>query len=65
MSYSETTIKVYDTIQKKAGSNQLMQAISGFLGFPFNLIVDGGVVFTHYAPMLNEIRRIYGRSNIS
>lgn len=65
MSYSDTTIKVYDIIQKKAGSNQLMQAISGFLGFPFNLIVDAGVIFTHYAPMLNEIRKTYGRTLIS
>ena len=65
MNYAGNTIKVYDTIQAKAGSNQVMQAISGVFGFPVNLIVDGGVVFTHYAPMLNEIRRIYGRSSIS
>ncbi len=62
---NEKTAKIYDLINSKAGSNQLMQGISGALGFPFTLIADAGVIFTHYGPMLNEIRNIYGRSNIS
>ena len=33
--------------------------------FPFTLIVHAGVIFTHYASMLNEIRRIYGRDCLS
>lgn len=57
--------RVYTLIQDKAGSNELMQGISGFLGFPFTLIADAGVIFTHYGPMLNEIRRIYGCSSLS
>lgn len=53
--------KAYTTIDSKAGSNMAMQGISAVLGFPFTLIVDAGVIFTHYGPMINEIRRIYGR----
>ena len=59
------TARVYDLINSKASSNQLMQGISGALGFPFTLIADAGVIFTHYGPMLNEIRKIYGRGSIS
>lgn len=57
--------KVYELIQSKATSNQAMQGISGLFGFPFTLIADAGVIFTHYGPMLNDIRAIYGRSGIS
>ena len=53
--------QVYDYIQSKASSNEFMQGLSGLLGFPWTLIADTGVVFTHYAPMLNRIRAIYGR----
>lgn len=58
------TARVYDLINSKAGSNQLMQGISGAFGFPFTLIADAGVIFTHYGPMLNEIRAIYGREPV-
>lgn len=64
MMASKTTM-VYDLIQSKASGNELMQGISGVFGFPYTLIVDAGVIFTHYGPMLNEIRSIYGRSNVS
>ena len=57
--------KVYSLIQDKASSNELMQGISGVLGFPFTLIADASVIFTHYGPLLNEIRQIYGRSSLS
>ncbi len=63
MMTSRTTM-VYDLIQSKASSNELMQGISGAFGFPYTLIADAGVIFTHYGPMLNEIRSIYGRSNV-
>lgn len=53
--------RVYDIISKKAGSNIAMQTISGMFGFPFTFLADVGVVFTHYGPMLNEIREVYGR----
>lgn len=56
---------VYDLIQKKATSNEFLQGVSGFFGFPVTLVVDAGVVFTHYGPMLDEIRSIYGRKPVS
>lgn len=59
------TAMVYDLIQSKASSNELMQGISGVLGFPYTLIADAGVIFTHYGSMLNEIRSLYGRSSVS
>ena len=57
--------RVYDIIDRKAGSTIAMQAISGAFGFPVTLAVDAGVVFTHYGPMLNEIRSVYGRQFIN
>lgn len=59
------TAKVYDIIDKKAGSNQFLQGLSGTLGFPFTVLADGAVIFTHYGPMINEIRDLYGREPIS
>lgn len=59
------TKMVYDLIQKKTTSNEVMQGVSSILGFPFTLVVDAGVIFTHYGPMFNEIRKIYGRSPLS
>lgn len=58
-------IRVYDIIDKKVGSNVAMQGLSGVLGFPFTLLTDVAVVFSHYGPMLNEIRAVYGRSPIT
>lgn len=52
--------RAYEIIEKKAGSNLAMQGLSGALGFPFTVIADVGVIFTHYGPMINDIRRIYG-----
>ena len=57
--------KVYDIIARKAGSNILIQGISGCAGFPFTLFADAAVFFTHYGPMLNDIRAVYGRSPMS
>ena len=59
------TAKVYELIEKKSKSNEAMQGISGFIGFPFTLLADATVIFTHYGPMINEIRDIYGREIIS
>lgn len=56
--------KVYDIIEKTASSNTLIQAITGAVGFPFTLIADAGVIFTHYGKMFNQIREVYGRSPI-
>lgn len=54
--------QIYVLIQNKASSNQFVQGLSGLAGFPWTLLADAGVIITHYAPMLNKIRLIYGRS---
>ena len=58
-------IQIYDIIEKKAGSNIAVQGISGLLGFPCTAVTDVAVFFTHYGPMLNEIRAVYGRPSVS
>ncbi len=57
--------QVYDLIQRKASSNEFVQGVSGLLGFPFTLMADAGVIFTHYGAMLNTIRTIYRRNPVS
>ncbi|MBQ3845828.1 MAG: hypothetical protein II817_12800 [Bacteroidales bacterium] len=57
--------QVYTLIQGKASSNEFLQGLSGILGFPFTLMVDASVIFTHYGPMLNQIRTIYGRKPLN
>ncbi len=64
MTISKTS-RVYEAIERKTGSNEAMQGISGVLGFPFTLAADAAVIFTHYGPMVNEIRSIYGRELIT
>lgn len=61
---SSKEIRVYDIIDKKVGSNVAMQGLSGLVGFPFTAIADVTVFFSHYGPMLNEVRAVYGRSPI-
>ena len=56
---------VYKMIKTKANSNAFIQAVSGVVGFPSTLAVDGLVILTHYEPMINDIRRIYGRTPVS
>ena len=51
---------VYNLISKKANSNSLIQGISGIAGFPATLAIDGIVIFSHYEPMIDEIRALYG-----
>lgn len=57
--------KAYEIINEKAGSNIVIQGLSGVFGFPFTLLADGAVIFTHYGAMLNEIRSLYGRIPVS
>lgn len=57
--------KAYEIINEKAGSNIVIQGLSGVLGFPFTLLADGAVIFTHYGAMLNEIRSLYGRTPVN
>lgn len=55
----------YKTIRSKANSNAFIQGVTGIAGFPSNLVVDGIAIFTHYKPMIDDIRKLYGRSEIS
>ena len=55
---------VYNMIDSKAKTNVAMQGASGLLGWPFTIAADVGVVFTHYGPMLNDIRTLYGRKPV-
>lgn len=55
----------YKTIKNKANSNAFIQGVTGITGFPSNLVVDGIAIFTHYKPLINDIRKLYGRSEIS
>ena len=57
--------QAYDLIQCKASLNEIVQGLSGVLGFPFTMIADVGVIFTHYGPMLNGIRSIYNRDPVT
>lgn len=57
--------KIYNLINGKATTNIAIQGASGLLGWPWTTAADVGVVFTHYGPMLNEIRVLYGRSPVS
>jgi len=57
--------RAYEIINSKASSNIAIQGLSGVLGFPFTLLADGAIIFTHYGPMLNEIRSLYGRTPVS
>lgn len=53
---------VYKMINSKANSNAFIQGISGIAGFPATIAVDAAVLFTHYEPLINDIRKLYGRS---
>ena len=57
--------RAYELINEKASSNIVIQGLSGVLGFPFTLMADGAVIFTHYGTMLNEIRSLYGRTPVN
>ncbi len=54
----------YKIINKKANTNSFVQGLSGIAGFPATLAVDGLVIFTHYQPMIDEIRALYGYAPI-
>lgn len=57
--------KAYEIINAKANSNATLQGLSGVFGFPFTLLADGAVIFTHYGTMLNAIRNLYERAPVS
>ncbi|MDR1531607.1 MAG: hypothetical protein LBS62_05385 [Clostridiales bacterium] len=61
----DLAVSAYTLINSKASSNMWLQGISGVVGFPFTTIADVGVIATHYVPMFNGIRRIYGRQSLT
>lgn len=54
----------YHEIQTKAGSNMWLQGLSAIIGGPVTMGVDIAVIGTHYVPMFNNIRYIFGHSTI-
>lgn len=56
---------IYEMINAKANSNAFLQGVTGIVGFPATIAVDAAVVVTHYEPLINNIRRLYGRSVLS
>ena len=59
---SDLILRTYNIIDETANSDAMIEAISGFLGFPFTLIADGATVLTHYIPMLGKIRELNGKA---
>lgn len=58
------TEEIYVEIESTANSNFIMQGISGILGFPYTLFVDAVALFSHYEPLINKIRHIYGLDSL-
>lgn len=56
---------VYKNVGKAANSNAFMQSLSGLVGAPATLAIDALAIFTHYEPMINDIRTLYGREPVS
>lgn len=65
MTNAQLARRAYTIIDSKASSNMVIQGLSGIMGFPFTLIADGAVLFTHYGTMLNEIRDLYAREPVN
>ncbi|MBP1561174.1 MAG: hypothetical protein J6C96_08045 [Oscillospiraceae bacterium] len=65
MRNEELAKKAYEIISETASSNIVIQGLSGVLGFPFTIMADGAVIFTHYGAMLNRLRSLYGRTPVS
>ena len=62
---NEKILNSYNVINDYANSNIGLQGLSGFVGFPATIAIDGAIIFTHYAPMVNKIRQIYGMEPFS
>ena len=56
---------VYKIINRKANSNAFIQGVTGIAGFPATVAADCVALLTHYEPMMNEIRELYGREKIT
>jgi len=58
-------VSSYNIINDTANNNIVLQSISGMLGFPFTIIADGAVIFTHYAPMISRIQTVFNREPLT
>lgn len=59
MMKEKLVLESYNLINDTANSNVALQGLSGLIGFPATILVDGAAVFTHYSPMINKIRLMY------
>lgn len=61
---TEKNYIAYNYIRSKANSNAFIQGVSGFAGFPWNILADGATLFSHYKPLMRDLRKIYGRGEL-
>lgn len=59
---SDVILHSYNVIDETAKSDAMVEAISGLAGFPFTIAADGLTIVTHYLPMLNKIRSMFGKT---
>jgi hypothetical protein len=62
--YDELALQAYCEINRTAKSNMLLQGGGAIFGGSVTMGIDVAVVGTHYLPMFNRIRRIYGRDPV-
>lgn len=56
--------RAYSIIEGKANANSFVQGLTGITGFPLTLIADAGSLPLVYHKMWNELRSLYGHSEI-
>lgn len=56
--------RVYERTRSLANGNAWVQGLSGVIGFGANLVVDVAAI-PYYAELWNDIRKIYGRGEIT
>lgn len=61
----DLALQSYNIINTTANSNVALQGFSGVFGFPATILVDGMTIFTHYAPMIDRIRALYGKEPLT
>ena len=63
MSYGNDIIsQTYSEISSTANSNAAIEAAGSIFGMGINLVLDVATIGTHYIPMVNKIRRLYGKA---
>ena len=63
MQYNQSPIlEAYNIIDSTAKSNATVEALGSFFGLGTNLLIDAATIGTHYIPMLNKIRALFGKA---